>query len=522
MPFPLIRLKAFATFSLVFAGLAAFGAKAAENWDEKIYNPKPAKDDVVLPMPCGGSMTFRPVLIPDEGVFSDYQIAIGANDAARGYSEGARTTHISGSFSQGKNQRYYLIGKYEVSQAQYDAVMSGECAKPTQIKRQPKTEIGWMEAMAFADSYNQWLLKNARNKLPKDGDETGFVRLPTETEWEFAARGGIAVSPSEFSDRVFPMKDGLARSVWHAGSQSAAGKVQLTGLLEPNPLGIHDILGNVDEMMFEPFHLNRLNRPHGQAGAFVIRGGNYLTAAEDVRSAYRHEVPYYDAEGPRRSKTTGLRLVLVAPVISSPARLKAFEAAWPKLGASSAPRIEESKPSDNPIEELRLLAKDADPAVKKRLENVAAQLRADIAARDELQGRAAKASLRLGAFLGRKLSDDSRAVNALAKLYQMRIDNGAGDDPRTKEFKTQLDAEETILADNLRYYADTLIRTSDDYSGDVLRAQKEILLVELEAMGLIEMKPFVEKHLVHIDAYRQDRKVARQQWLADWNKMQRQ
>lgn len=502
---------------LTLAPMAALAAP--EPWDDKLFNPKPAEADVVLPLPCGGAMAFRKVMVPSDGLYSDYPVAIGAQDDAHGFTEGARTSHIAGSFADGKNQRYYLMAKYEVSEAQYDAVMSAECpAKPSMAKRLPKGELSWFDAIAFADRASQWLRKNASAKLPKEDGEAGYVRLPTEVEWEFAARGGITVSPSEFSERLFPMPDGMARHVWFAGTQSANGKPQLTGLLQPNPLGLHDMLGNMDEIVLEPFHLSRLDRQHGQIGAFVVRGGNYLTGESDIRAAYRQEVPFYDGDAPRRAKTTGLRVVVAAPVLTSAERLRALQGAWSKLGAVSAA---EAKAAADPLEELALLAKAApDPATKTRLQNLQTTLRANIAARDEQRDRAAKSSLRLGAFLGRKLADDSRAVDALAKLYKARVESGSADDARTKAFKEQWDREQAVMDGNLRYYADSLIRTAEDYGDDVLKRQKEILQVELQGMGLGELKPYVDRHSSHVAAYQKDKKVARSQWLADWNKMQ--
>jgi formylglycine-generating enzyme required for sulfatase activity len=505
--------------------LAPMAAHAAEPWEDKLFNPKAAADDVVLPMPCGGAMAFRKVMVPGDSVYADYQVTVGAQDEAHGFAEGARAAYVAGSFAEGKNQRYFLMAKYEVSEAQYDAVMAGECpARPSMAKRLPKAEIGWVDAVTFADRYSQWLRKNAVKQLPKEEGESGYVRLPTEVEWEFAARGGIKVSPSEFNERLFPMPEGMARHVWFAGTQSANGKPQLTGLLQPNPLGLHDMLGNVDEIVFEPFRLSRLDRLHGQVGAFVVRGGNYLTGEADIRAAYRQEVPFYDGDAPRRAKTTGLRVVVAAPVLTSAEKLRAVQAAWSKLGAVSAPDNKTAaggKASDDPLEELALLAKAAsDPSTKTRLQNLQASLRANIAGRDEQRDRAAKAGLRLGAFLGRKLSDDSRAVDALAKLYKSRVDGGAADDPRTKSFKEQLDREQAVMDGNLRYYADSLIRTAEDYGDDVLKRQKDILMVELQGMGLGELKPYVDRYYGHVAAYQKDKKVARSQWLTDWNKMQ--
>lgn len=514
-----IRQKACAIFSLALLGLTSAAVQAADApaWEEKYVNPKPLADDVVLPMPCGGSMVFRKLEVPSNGPLDDYPISIGGTDEGKGYSEGAHNAYVAGAFPAGKTLRYTLMAKYDVTDLQWAAVMEGSCPAPSLIKRMPKVEVGWFDAVSFADRYSQWLRKNALAKLPKDGGEVGYLRLPTEVEWEFAARGGMKVSPSQFQDRLPPMTEGLSKQVWYAGSQSANGKLQLVGLLEPNPLGLFDMLGNVDQIVLEPYRLNKLSRDHGQPGGFVVRGGNYLTAEQDIRSSYRQELPLYDGEGPRRSKTTGFRLVVAGPVLTSADKLKEVQGAWEKLGAVSAAA---ATPAADPVEELSKIAKSvADPATQARLQSVSLALRANIASRDEQRDRAVRTSLRLGAFLGRKLADDSKAVETLAKIYKTRVDAGQADDPRTKSFKDELDKEQAVLDDILRYYADTLLRTADDYGEEVVRKQYDLLQVELQGLGLAELKPFVEKHMGHLTAYRKDHKVARNQWLKNWNSM---
>jgi hypothetical protein len=467
------------------------------------------------------------VAVPADSLYADYKITVGSNDERYGYAEGARTAYVAGSFTGNAHQRFTLMGKYEVNAAQYSAVMDQAAGKPcgrapSMAKRLPQNEVGWMDAVAFADAYSRWLLTHAASSLPSEDGQTGYLRLPTEDEWEFAARGGIKVSPAEFAERLFPMPEGMSKYVWYAGTQSANGKPQLTGLLAPNPLGLHDMLGNVDEIVLEPFHLNRLDRLHGQPGAFVVRGGNYLTDGQDIRSSYRQEVPFYDAKGPRRSKTTGFRLVVAAPVITSAQRLKTLEQQWAALGAVSAPNATPlAKASKDPLEELALLAKSVDdPAIKDRLKGLQTALRGNIAARDELRDRAAKTMLRLGAFLGRKLADDSHAINTLDQLYKARVAAGAADDPRTKTYKDKLDREQAVLDGNLRYYADTLIRTAEDFSDGPLEGQKDLLLVELEGMGLGEMKPFVDLYFSHVMTYRENKRISRYEWLADWSQLQ--
>lgn len=508
------------------ATVPSTGSAAEAPWDQKFTNPKPLPDDVVLPMPCGGGMVFRPVEIPSEGPLGDYQVTLGGTDEEQGYSEASRPIHLAGSFNSGKSQRQYLMAKYEVSQLQYDAVTKDECPKPTLGRRLPQVEVSWIDATAFADRYSVWLLRNAADQLPKDGTEPGFVRLPTEGEWEFAARGGIKVSPAEFSERVPPMPEGMARHVWFAGSQSANGKLQLTGLLQPNPLGLHDMLGNADEIVFEPFRLNKLGRLHGQAGGFVVRGGNYFTAEPDIRSAYRQEMPYYDKDAPRRSKTTGFRVLVAGPVLTSQAKLKAVRDAWSALGATNPAETKPQatvalgdKPADDPMEELALIAKAApDAKMKTRLQNLQIALRANVAARDEQRDRAARTTLRLGAFLGRKLADDSKAVQTLSKMYESRAGAGANDS-RAKAYKEQLDQEQGVLDENLRYYADTLIRTAEDFGEQTLRQQAEILVVELKGIGLQDLVPYAQKHIEHVLDYQKSKRVLRSQWLSNWNKM---
>ena len=307
---------------------AATAAQSAAPAPADPYNPKPAADDVVLPMPCGASMAFRRVMIPSEGPLGDRLVFIGATDATYGYAESLRPEHIAGSFGGDGKERWYLLGKYEVSQGQYQA-LSGSCPAPSADLALPQTDVGWIDAINFADRYSLWLRHNAADKLPKEDGEAGL--RPAADGGRVGVRRARRHQPSPtsaFRERTFPMPDGMAAYVWFAGSASANNKVQRIGLLKPNPLGLHDMLGNVDEIVLDPFRLNKLDRLHGQAGGFVVRGGNFTTAEEDIRSAYRHEIPFYRGNEPRRAKTTGFRVALVAPVITSRARLQAIEEAW--------------------------------------------------------------------------------------------------------------------------------------------------------------------------------------------------
>ena len=508
-----------AALSLAIALLLAAPAPAAE-WPQDQINPQPLAGDVVLPMPCGGGMTFRKITIPSDGPLDDRLVVLGGSDAEHGYAESSRPAYIAGSFTDGRDSRSILLGKYEVSALQYQA-LGTNCPQVSADGRLAQAEVGWIDAITYADRYTMWLRQHALDKLPKEDGEPGFVRLPTETEWEFAARGGIAVAESDFRERVFPMPDGLAAYVWFAGSASANGKVQRIGLLKPNPLGLFDILGNVDEIVLEPFRLNKLDRLHGEAGGYIVRGGNFATAEDGIRASLRHEVPFYQGAEPRRSKTTGFRLAVAVPVITSRTRLQAIETAWenlgataPQAGAKKTPALGE-QPLADPVKELGAIAEAAgEPNMKKRLHALELTLRASFLARDEQRDRAAKARLRLGTFLCQKIKDDGLPIDRMRDVYQACVAARGAQNERCVGQKATIDQEEAKQWENLRYYADTIVTVVDDYDETVIGRQLAVLKGELTARGVQALAPVADLYVRQVQQYRKDQTINRTAWLA--------
>ncbi|MCB1792135.1 MAG: SUMF1/EgtB/PvdO family nonheme iron enzyme [Gammaproteobacteria bacterium] len=521
------RWRAVALAACCCVGNAGVGAAPAVTWDAKFYNPKPADDDVILPLPCGGAMTFRRVNVESTGPLSDKRVDLGTSEDLLGYTENTLAQHIAGSFTAPEPEtRYFLIGKYEVSQLQYKAVTEKDCPKPSMKLRLPQNAVGWFDAVSFTNQWSRWLLANAADALPQEQGEPGFVRLPTEVEWEFVARGGGAVSIADFRERTFPMPEGIEQYVWFAGTRSANGKPQLTGLLAPNPLGVHDILGNLDEIVWDAFRLNHLDRLHGQVGGFVVRGGNYFTADQDIRSSQREEVPHFDSKGPRQSKTTGFRVAVSAPVIVSPARLQEIQGAWSALG-NERPAAGGAAPSsglteaanEDPVQELAVLSKAAtDKNMKARLQRLGSVMRATLDARNRQRDSAARASLRMGGVICQQVGEDGKLVADLRRRYE-HFCTAATEGERMfsveecDKRKQFLDVAEARFMNNVGVYADSIIEVARNYDQAVLTDQNRLLSAELaKSEGGKRLGRFVEVYNAQAAKYLGDWLVKRDTW----------
>lgn len=504
------------SYGLVLGLLANMSSALAEPWAVNTWNPKPDNEDIVLPMPCEGSMAFRKVEIPLSNPLDDLPITLGQDSGDWGVIEHTYPAFIAGSFTEAKKNtgRYYLIAKYELTSLQYQALTEGTCPTPSRKLSIPATGMSWFDAVNAANKYNEWLRANAMDKIPKEDGDPGFLRLPTEVEWEFAARGGLKVNSAEFRDQHYPMDD-IKNYEWFSGAQSSNGKLQLVGLLKPNPLGLYDMLGNASEMMFTPFYLNKLNRLHGQAGGFVVRGGNILSGPEEIRSAVRKEVNYYDKAAPFSSKTTGLRLVLVAPTITSTNKVKQLEKSWESLGAENQPDEKKADDAKDTAKALGNLASNVDDAgLKQKLKDLENQLRASNQQQQDERDQSIRASLNLGSFLCTKLQDDGRFLDFLNHNYALLCKDKDASDTNCANRKAKLGEQSESLQQLTGYYASSLVDSATLYGQDGLKREvsvfEQILTLNKRLTGL---KPFLAAHWQNQQQYLANGKIDTAGWL---------
>ena len=182
----------------------------------------------------------------------------------------------------------YYIGKHEVTQALWKAVMGNN---PSKFKGDnlPVEQVSWNDCQKFISKLN-----NITGKK---------FRLPSEAEWEYTARGGNKSRGYQYSG-----SNNLSDVAWY--DNNSGSRTHAVGTKQANELGIYDMSGNVWEWCHDwdgdYNSSSRVNPTGAISGSFrVYRGGSWNRAARDCRSSYRGSLtPFY------RNINLGLRLVL--------------------------------------------------------------------------------------------------------------------------------------------------------------------------------------------------------------------
>jgi len=198
----------------------------------------------------------------------------------------------------------FYIGKYEVTLGLWKSVMnsppqSATGNPPMQVPGDdyPVYGFDWHQAWTFVERLNQKTKKN--------------YRLPTEAEWEYAARGGSNGGP----EYLYSGSDIIDKVAWYQGNNNTNSGVKRVGTKSPNALNIYDMSGNVYEYVMDGYDAgyysvspsDNPSAPADNGQNNVYRGGSYEDLADNCRVSFRGVVNSHVAK-----RGVGFRLVLDA------------------------------------------------------------------------------------------------------------------------------------------------------------------------------------------------------------------
>jgi formylglycine-generating enzyme required for sulfatase activity/tRNA A-37 threonylcarbamoyl transferase component Bud32 len=173
----------------------------------------------------------------------------------------------------------FYMGKYELTQAQYQAIIGTD---PSNFKghNRPVERVSWNNAVEFCKKLSQ-----------KTGKK---YRLPSEAEWEYACRAGTT-TPFYFGESITPDLVNYDGNYTYASAPKGQHRQQTTdvGTFPPNAFGLYDMHGNVWEWCEDDWQENYINAPINgsalisQSDIKLLRGGSWHNYPAYCRSAFR-------------------------------------------------------------------------------------------------------------------------------------------------------------------------------------------------------------------------------------------
>ncbi|MCF7913503.1 MAG: SUMF1/EgtB/PvdO family nonheme iron enzyme [Candidatus Cloacimonetes bacterium] len=187
----------------------------------------------------------------------------------------------------------FLIGAHEVTQGEYEALMRTNPAHDNGVGYDyPVYNVSWYDAVEYCNALSElvWLTPcYDTSDWSCDFSADGY-RLPTEAEWEYAARGGVNW---EDNYRYSGTTDNLEDYAWYYSN--SGDQTHEVGTKLPNQLGIYNVSGNVFEWCndlwdWDYYESSSGENPTGPAlGSYrVFRGGSWFSGGSDCRSASRN------------------------------------------------------------------------------------------------------------------------------------------------------------------------------------------------------------------------------------------